>query len=74
MNDAIDVRCARFSHRGGMYENVTVRAGIPNVVHVVPPSGEKYAFDRVDYPHEVQITVSPTGRSVQVYVDGKRVA
>jgi hypothetical protein len=40
---------------------------------VVPPAGEDYAFNVQHYRSSVEISVSPTGRSVQVFVDGVKV-
>jgi len=64
----------RFHHRGGEYETVKIRCAPTTVEHVVPPAGEDHAWDFQHYRRTVEVTVSPTGRSVQVYVDGKRVA
>jgi len=50
-----------------------VRAGHRGVKHVVPPAGEDYAFDVDQWAREVEIYVSPTGRSVRVWVDGDEV-
>lgn len=57
----------------GGYFVARVRAGRKKVKRVVPPAGEDYAFDREDWPVDVEITVSPTGRGVQVHVNGERV-
>ena len=57
----------------GDYHTAIVNAGRPKTVRVVPPAGEDYAFDRQDWPVEVQVSVSPTGRSVSVFVNGKKV-
>lgn len=72
----VDVRCIAAEFRPGRGEHhvVIVRAGVPTVTHVVPPAGEAHAFDRTDFPVEVQVSVSPSGRSVQVYVNGALVA
>lgn len=54
--------------RRGVYGNVRIHAGIPRF--------ERVAFDGrplPDWPVNVEVTVSPTGRSVDVYVNGKRV-
>lgn len=55
------------------YAHLIVRCGTKKTVLVVPPAGEKYAFDRDVWSHRVDVAVSPTGRSVQVFVDGERV-
>lgn len=55
------------------YETVVVNAGTPSVERVVPNLGESYAFDRVVWPRRVTVTVSPTGRSVRVWIDGVEV-
>jgi hypothetical protein len=68
-----EVDCVRFPHRGGTWHNIRVQAGIPKTTRIVPPAGEDYAFDRRDWPVNVEITSSPTGRSVQVWVNSKRV-
>ncbi len=57
----------------GGYEGVIVRAGRRGVTHIVPPAGEKYAFDRQEWARRVEVSVSPTGRSVRVWVDGQEI-
>lgn len=57
----------------GTSQGVIVRAGFPKVEHIVPPAGEDYAFYRKNYPVTVEVAVSPKGRSVRVYVNGKQV-
>lgn len=52
---------------------IEVRAGIPETVRVVPPAGEEHAYDRVDWPHRVTVYVSPTGRSVRIWIDGDEI-
>jgi hypothetical protein len=59
--------------RPAPYTIAQVYAGAPTVEHVVPPAGERYAFDRKDWPVNVQVTVSPSGSTVQVHVNGERV-
>ena len=54
-------------------EGTKVRAGYRGTEHVVPPAGEDYAFDREQWAREVEVYVSPTGRSVRVWVDGEEV-
>lgn len=52
------------------YRALIVQAGIPTTVHVTPPAGEDYAFDYQQWPRRVDISISPTGRSVRIWVDG----
>lgn len=54
----------------GSYEVATVDAGAPEVTRVVPPAGESHAFTVRRHPIRVQVSVSPTGRSVQVWING----
>lgn len=61
-----------YDHRG-IYQLATVRAGIPTIERIVPPAGEEYAFERADYPLEIQVCVSPTGRSVRLHVNGVKI-
>ena len=49
---------------------LTVTAGPLPPKRVVPPAGEDYAFDVVQWKRRVGVYVSPTGRSVRVWVDG----
>jgi hypothetical protein len=72
--DHIKVSCCSWAAtKRGDHHTVIVNAGRPKTVHVVPPAGEDHAFDRQDWPVEVQVSVSPTGRSVSVFVNGKKV-
>lgn len=63
-----EVLTSVFDHRAGKkldgYANITVRAGRK----VKSPGGD---YER--FPHEVQVSVSPTGRSVRVFVDHEEV-
>lgn len=52
------------------YVLVIVKAGPRPAERVVPPAGEAYAFDAVRWARSVEVTVSPTGRSARVWVDG----
>ena len=52
---------------------VHLRAGFDGVERVVPPAGEDYAYDVTRWKRRVEISVSPTGRSVRVFVDGKEI-
>lgn len=49
---------------------VTINAGHRGTERVVPPAGEAWAFERDVWDREVGVYVSPTGRSVRVFVDG----
>jgi hypothetical protein len=44
-----------------------------HVERIVPPAGEEHAFDVQRYRRRVEVSVSPTGRSVRVWVDGVEV-
>jgi hypothetical protein len=57
----------------GGHREVVVRAGRMKTERIVPPAGEAFAFDREVWPRRVSIAVSPTGRSVRVWVDGVEV-
>lgn len=52
---------------------INVRAGRNRVERIVPPAGEAFGFDRTVWDHEVNVYVSPTGRSVRVWIDGAEV-
>jgi hypothetical protein len=52
------------------YRNIRVRAGRPHTERIVPPAGEDFAFEVQRWGHEVLVCVSPTGRSVRVWLDG----
>lgn len=52
------------------YVLVTVDAGPRGQERVAPPAGEEYAYDRPLWARRVEVTVSPTGRSARVWVDG----
>lgn len=52
---------------------MTIRAGNRGRKRVVPPAGEKYAFTVDQWARRVEIYVSPTGRSVRVWVNGTEV-
>lgn len=74
--DHLNVRRFSWLLRSGdtrPYRTVNVRAGWRGRRRIVPPAGEAHAFDVDDYAREVEVTVSPTGRSVRVYVDGVEV-
>jgi hypothetical protein len=67
--EAPESRVTKFRFRG--YQQVTVHAGRHHTEHVVPCAGEEYAFDREWSDHTITISVSPTGRSVRVWIDGE---
>lgn len=69
-----DITLGRYGQgdRAG-YQTLIVSAGDRGVEHVVPPAGDAYAFDRRLWARRVEVTVSPTGRSVRVFVDGDEV-
>lgn len=55
------------------YEVLRVMAGNRGDKRVVPPAGEDHAFTTTEWSRRVEISVSPTGRSVRVWVDGVEV-
>lgn len=80
LGEQIDLELTRFSddgsalgHRIAGAEQVTVRAGDRGTEHIVPPAGEDFAYDRQRWSREVAVYVSPTGRSVRVFVDGMEI-
>lgn len=62
-----DVRRTRLEG-GGV--QITVSGGRKTVERIVPPAGERYAFDVDHWSHAVTVYVSPTGRSVRLWIDG----
>lgn len=73
---AVGVRQPQISygyHSIDGYSVMTIDAGNRGTERVVPPAGEAYAFDRQLWARSVQVSVSPTGRSVRVFVDGVEV-
>lgn len=69
MSAAYNIRESNFEG----YRMLTVRAGYRGRDRVVPPAGEEYAFELDRWARTVEVTVSPTGRSVRVWVDGEEV-
>lgn len=71
MSGNVDISQYMFQRSEGdpLYDVVHVRAGRKTLVP------HPYDKDRKlpHYPARVEITVSPTGRSVQVHVNGKKV-
>ena len=75
LSDNCDVSVARFSPDGERdYIEVIVKTGKMKVEHIIPPAGERFAFDREDWPHQIIVSVSPTGRSVHVWKDNEKIA
>lgn len=64
---------ASWGTRQGAWE-LFVCAGYRGTTRVVPPAGEDYAFTVTEWARRVAVHVSPTGRSVRVWVDGTEVA
>lgn len=64
-----------FSGRAGRgdYECVKVRTGRHSVERVIPPAGEAHAFDMHVWGDVIEVTVSPSGRSVQVWWNGVKI-
>lgn len=54
-------------------KTVIVEAGNLGVECVTPPAGPVHAFNRQRWQRRVEVYISPTGRSVRVWVDGKEV-
>lgn len=48
-------------------------AGVKKTVRIVPPAGDRFAFDVDDWPHRFTVYVSPTGRSVRLWIDGDEI-
>ena len=75
MSDAnYEIRRLRGVLPNGTYDIIKIGAGRCTLERIVPPAGERYAFTLATWATNVEITVSPTGRSVQVHVNGERVA
>jgi hypothetical protein len=71
----MDVECFTLERRRGEGESAfaNVRAGRSRIERIVPPAGEGYAFDRKDWTHDFQIYVSPSGRSVRLFLNGEEI-
>lgn len=71
----VDVRWYRWrqGRESGDRRLVKVRAGRWSLRRIVPPAGEAHAFDVVDWPYEVEVAVSPSGRKVRLHVNGHEV-
>lgn len=50
-----------------------IKAGFRGIERIVPPAGEEYAFNIERWARRITVHVSPTGRSVRVWVDGKEI-
>jgi hypothetical protein len=64
------------SWAGGRFHRASgleIRAGNRGVHRVVPPAGEAHAYERQEWARRISVYVSPTGRSVRVWVDGREV-
>jgi hypothetical protein len=53
--------------------SLIIHAGNGGTERVVPPAGEAHAFDRTIWRRRIEVGISPTGRSVRVWVDGEEV-
>lgn len=71
--DPFTIRRLSYRHRDGLWQNLRVDIWPTSVEHIVPPAGEDYAFDFQHHRRDVEISVSPTGRSVRIWVDGKEI-
>lgn len=63
------VDAGTFEHRDATYTSAWISAGRPTF--------ERLSFDGEELyrsPVRVEVTVSPTGRSVQIHINGQRVA
>ena len=52
------------------YVWLRINAGPRPPTHHVPPAGDEYAYDRAEWARRIEVSVSPTGRSARVWVDG----
>lgn len=66
------IRVEEYTHDG--YVGLTVKAGPRGRRRIVPPAGEDHAFWVEDHARRIEVSVSPTGRSVRVWVDGQQVS
>lgn len=57
----------------GVWQCVTVQAVRTRVERIVPQAGEEHAFDVQHWKRTVDVYVSPSGRSVRIFVDGEEV-
>lgn len=68
-----EIRRFNYERANGTYEVVKVGAGKCTTERIVPPAGERHAFYVDRWSCNVEVCVSPTGRSVRVFVDGDEV-
>jgi hypothetical protein len=54
-------------------DTLVVRAGHRGFERIVPPAGERYAFERELWARHIEISVSPKHRSVRVWIDGEEI-
>ena len=71
--DPFTIHRISYKHRGGFWRNLRVDICPTWVERIVPPAGEDHAFFFQHYKRKVEISVSPTGRSVRIWVDGKEI-
>lgn len=67
MGEQWDLRLLTFQG----YTEIEVFGGKRTVTREVPPAGEDYAFDRVDWSERIVVTVSPKGRRLRLFRNGK---
>jgi hypothetical protein len=75
-SDQVRVEYLRVQRRAtepGEYRIVKIDAGNRGTKRIVPPAGEAHAFNVDQWARRVEVSVSPTGRSVRVWVDGREV-
>lgn len=71
--DRVAIDHFTFTHKKGEYHQVVVSAGTCTTERIVPPAGGDHAFDVTRWSNRVEVCVSPTGRSVQVFVNGRKI-
>ena len=59
--------------KGTTHYQVELNCGWRGKERIVPPAGEKHAFEVDTWARRVTVCISPTGRSVRVFVDGVEV-
>ena len=69
LSDYCDVSLNQIDLGRGPYTEITIKAGRPKRKRVVPPAGEKYAFEYDAWPHQITVSVSPTGKSIHIWKD-----
>lgn len=74
ISENCDVSLNEINLDRGTHLEITVKSGAPKRKRVVPPAGEKYAFEFDSWPHHVVVSVSPTGRSVHIWKDDEKLA